>query len=160
MKAARKLLVLLAGLILGMVIYRICQRIRWTAPPGDYDLAVSGISHVPAEVKAGDKVTFTYGVANLGKDGIPPGTYDVDFYVDGKRVSFDHRSSGLVPGADHGSTYSMAEGHHHWQPAKPGTYRYGLVLDEKNRLKESNEGNNLAEGTIEVKEQTATVEPP
>lgn len=131
-----------------------CDYFPPTAPPGNYDLAVSAFSHTPTEVTEGDPVSFTYKIVNKGSSTIPRKTYEVDLYVDGTRVSWDHATHDFAPG-DTGATYSMSAGHHHWKPLKPGTYSYRLVLDERNRLKETDETNNILSGTIEVKPKAA-----
>jgi len=96
----------------------------------------------------GDKVVLGHSIRNDGKDVVPGETYEIDLYVDGARVAFDHGTVDKGPGDE--SDYSMQAGHHHWQPTKPGKYRYRLIVDEANTLPETNEANNILEGDIEV----------
>ena len=123
------------------------------APEGNYDLVAVEVVHIPEEVVVGDKVVFVQHQANRGTDAIPPRTYRVDLYVDGERVSHDYGTGGLTPGGT--STYSKAEGYYHFKPTEPGTYTYRWVLDKEDNLPETDETNNVIEGTIVVAERSA-----
>ena len=123
------------------------------APEGNYDLVAVEVVHVPEEVVVGDGVVFVTHVANQGTDAIPPRTYRVDLYVDDERVSFDHGTGGLEPGGT--STYAMSEGYYHFKPTEPGTYTYRWILDKEDNLPETDETNNVIEGTIVVAEHSA-----
>ena len=123
------------------------------APEGDYDLAAVELVHLPEEVVVGGGVVFVTEVANRGADAIPPSTYRVDLHLDDERISFDYATSGLPPGAS--TVYSMAEGYHHFMPSEPGTYTYRWMLDKEDNLPETDETNNVIEGTIVVAEPAA-----
>ena len=123
------------------------------APEGNYDLVAVELVHIPEEVVVGEGVVFVEHLANRGTDAIPPRTYRVDLYVDDKRVSFDYGTGGLEPGGT--STYSMSEGYYHFKPTEPGTYTYRWVLDKEDNLPETDETNNVIEGTIVVAERSA-----
>lgn len=123
------------------------------APEGNYDLVAVEVVHIPEEVVVGDEVVFVNHLANRGTDAIPPRTYWVDFYVDSECVSFDHGTGGLRPGGT--STYSKAEGYYHFKPTEPGTYTYRWILDKEDNLPETDETNNVIEGTIVVAERSA-----
>ena len=123
------------------------------APEGNYDLVAVEVVHVPEKVVVGDGVVFVTHVANQGTDAIPPRTYRVDLYVDNERVSFDHGTGGLTPGGT--STYSMSEGYYHFKPTEQGTYTYRWILDKEDNLPETDETNNVIEGTIVVAERSA-----
>ena len=84
----------------------------------------------------------------MGRDTVPGKTFEVDLYVDGKVVSFGHGTHELVAGQK--IEYGMVAGSFHWQPAKPGKYRYRLVVDESNNLAETDEKNNVLAGEVEV----------
>jgi phage baseplate assembly protein gpV len=119
-------------------------------PPGDYELTGQVIKHSPDPVKAGDRVTFTYEVSNTGSSPVPAKSYDVEFYLDGKLVSFDRATSGIsVEGR---TIYSMSEGYWHVEGISSGVHTFRLVLDPRNRLAERNESNNVVEGKFEVAE--------
>ena len=123
------------------------------APEGNYDLVVVEVVHIPEEVVVGDKVVFVQHMTNRGTDAIPPRTYRVDLYVDDERVSYDYGTAGLPPGRP--STYAMSEGYYHFMPTEPGTYTYRWVLDKEDNLPETDETNNVIEGTIVVAERSA-----
>ena len=123
------------------------------APEGNYDLVAVELVHIPEKVVVGDGVVFVQHQANRGTDAIPPRTYRVDLYVDNERVSFDHGTGGLRPGGT--STYSMSEGYYHFKPTEPGTYTYRWILDKEDNLPETDETNNVIEGTIVVAERSA-----
>ena len=123
------------------------------APEGNYDLVAVELVHIPEKVVVGDGVVFVTHVANRGTDAIPPGTYRVDLYVDGEHVSFDHGTGGLTPGGT--STYSRAEGYYHFKPTRPGMYTYRWILDKEENLPETDETNNVIEGTILVAKRSA-----
>ena len=123
------------------------------APEGNYDLVAVEVVHTPENVVVGDEVVFVNHLTNQGTDAIPPRTYRVVFYVDGERVSFDNGTGGLEPGGT--NTYSKAEGYYHFKPTEPGTYTYRWILDKENNLPETDETNNVIEGTIVVAERSA-----
>ncbi len=123
------------------------------APEGNYDLVAVELVHIPEQVVVGDGVVFVQHQANRGTDAIPPRTYRVDLYVDGERVSFDHGTGGLTPGGT--SIYSRREGSYHFKPTEPGTYTYRWILDKEDNLPETDETNNVIEGTIVVAERSA-----
>ena len=120
---------------------------------GNYDLVAVKLSITPEKVVVGDEVVFHQYLTNRGTDAIPPATYRVDLYVDGKRVTFDYGAAGLEPGQD--NVYSMAEGYYHFKPTRPGTYTYRWILDKEDNLPETDETNNVIEGTIVVAERSA-----
>ena len=49
----------------------------------------------------------------------------------------------------------MSEGYYHFMPTEPGTYTYRWVLDKEDNLPETDETNNVIEGTIVVAERSA-----
>ena len=123
------------------------------APEGNYDLVAVELVHIPENVVVGDGVVFVTHVANRGTDAIPPGTYRKDLYVDDELVNFDHDTWGLEPGRS--SAASMSEGYYHFKPTEPGTYTYRWILDKEENLPETDETNNVIEGTIVVAERSA-----
>ena len=123
------------------------------APEGNYDLVAVEVVHIPENVVVGDEVVFVRHHTNRGTDAIPPRTYRVDLYIDGECVGFDYGTRGLSPGGT--STYSMSEGYYNFKPTEPGTYTYRWVLDKEDNLPETDETNNVIEGTIVVAERSA-----
>jgi subtilase family serine protease len=102
----------------------------------------------PATVHVGDKIALDHTIRNDGRDTVPGGTYNVDLYVDGNQVSFNHRTFDMRPGRK--SDAGMLPGYHHWEAVKPGKFRYRLIVDESNNLRETDETNNVFEGDIDV----------
>ena len=123
------------------------------APEGNYDLVAVEVVHIPEEVVVGDEVVFVQHLANRGTDAIPGRTYRIDLYVDDERVSHNYSTRRFRPGGS--STYSKAEGYYHFKPTEPGTYTYRWTLDKENNLPETDETNNVIEGTIVVAERSA-----
>ena len=123
------------------------------APEGSYDLVAVELVHIPEEVLVGDEVVFVQHLANQGTDAIPGHTYRIDLYVDDERVSHNYSTRRLRPGGT--STYSMSEGYYHFKPTEPGTYTYRWILDKEDNLPETDETNNVIEGTIVVAERSA-----
>ncbi len=123
------------------------------APEGNYDLVAVELVHIPEEVVVGDEVVFVQHLANRGTDAIPGRTYRIDLYVDDERVSHNYSTRRFRPGGS--STYSKAEGYYHFKPTEPGTYTYRWTLDKENNLPETDETNNVIEGTIVVAERSA-----
>ena len=123
------------------------------APEGNYDLVAVELVHIPEEVLVGDEVVFVQHLANRGTDAIPGHTYRIDLYVDDERVSHNYSTRRLRPGGS--STYSMSEGYYNFKPTEPGTYTYRWVLDKEDNLPETDETNNVIEGTIVVAERSA-----
>ncbi len=119
------------------------------APSGNYDLFAESVTYNPTNVTVGSLVVFDKVVRNLGTDKIIGGTYNVDLFLDGRNISFDHDTSTIEPSRE--VSYSMSEGYHHFKPEKPGEYHYRFVLDKENNLPETNEDNNVIEGIILVK---------
>ncbi len=123
------------------------------APEGNYDLVAVELVHIPEEVVVGDEVVFVQHLASRGTDAIPPRTYRIDLYVDDERVSYNYSTRRFRPGGT--STYSKAEGYYHFKPTEPGTYTYRWILDKEDNLPETDETNNVIEGTIVVAERSA-----
>ena len=123
------------------------------APEGNYDLVAVELVHIPEQVVVGDEVVFVQHRANRGTDAIPPRTYRVDLYVDDERVSYNDDTWGLKPGRPNISARS--EGYYDFKPTEPGTYTYRWILDKEDNLPETDETNNVIEGTIVVAERSA-----
>ncbi len=119
---------------------------RGPVQAGDYELTGKVIKHSPDPLRAGDGVTFTYEVKNAGRSAIPARAYEVEFYVDGRLVSFDRAASEIAPGGR--SIYSKVEGSRHVEGITPGVHHFRLVLDPQERLAERDETNKVIDGEI------------
>ena len=136
--------------LIGIGLLASCDQMPVTAPPGNYDLEATSVTAAPKEIFVGNGVVFSKIITNKGQDPIPGRSYKVDLYVDQELVSFDHATSRIEPGLT--VDYGMAAGHHHWKPTAPGVYKYRFIVDEENRLKETDENNNVISGVLTVKE--------
>jgi len=117
---------------------------RVTAPPADYDLEAVKALISPEPAIFGKNMTEYEVVRNSGPSTVPGGTYDVEFYIDNRLVSFDRATSTLGPGEEnHYSGRGQCD-------FAPGIHRFRLIVDARNRLKEIDESNNVFEGTFEV----------
>ena len=130
-----------------------CTPSLQTIPKGNYDLVALEVVHIPENVVVGDEVVFVTSLTNRGLDAIPTRAYRVDLYVDGERVNFDYGTGSLKPGGI--NSYAMSEGSYDFKPTEPGTYTYRWVLDKEDNLPETDETNNVIEGTIVVAERSA-----
>ena len=130
-----------------------CTPSLQTIPKGDYDLVALEVVHIPENVVVGDEVVLVTSLTNRGLDAIPPRAYRVDLYVDAERVNFDYGTGSLKPGGI--NSYAVSEGYYHFKPTEPGTYTYRWVLDKEDNLSETDETNNVIEGTIVVAERSA-----
>jgi len=118
------------------------------AQTGDFDLVAASVTYRPNPVHVGDKVVLDHVIKNNGTNTVRGGTYDVDLYLDGRPVSFDHATSDILPGGS--VPYGMAAGYFTWQPTNAGRFHYRLVVDERNTVRERIETNNVLEGDIDV----------
>jgi hypothetical protein len=116
------------------------------APPGDYDAAALEVQYSPNPIKVGDNPTFQYTIKNVGKSTIPAGTYEVEFFINGKKVGFDYATSELKPGIE--NTYYHPTGS--FKASEEGVHTYKLIVDPRNRLKETDKTNNILEGSFQI----------
>lgn len=123
-----------------------------TPPTGNFDLVAESVTYHPTNVVVGSHVVFYKVVRNIGSDKVPGGTYYVDLFLNGTNISFDHATCDILPGL--ATKYSMSSGYYHFKPETPGVYLYKFVVDKENNLPETDESNNVIEGTINVTEAT------
>lgn len=119
---------------------------RVKAPDVDYDLAAGKVIISPNPVIAHAKYSHEYSIQNKGPSTIPSETFEVEFYIDGHLANFDRRTSEMRPG--------QVIFYYGKSDAKfsAGAHSYRLV-DPDHRLKETNEGNNILEGSFLVVSQ-------
>jgi len=114
------------------------------APQADYDIAAAKVSIRPEPVVANAPYSFRYTIKNCGPSTIPGESYDVEFYIDDELASFDRGTSSLHP--NRSNTYSGKRS----KGLSLGKHSYRLVVDPDNRLKETDETNNILRGSFEV----------
>ena len=124
------------------------------APEGNYDLVAVELVHIPEEVVVGDGVVF------VTASGQPRHRRHSRRAPIGSICTLTASASatitdtwGLKPGRR--SFSSMSEGYYHFKPTEPGTYTYRWVLDKEDNLPETDETNNIIEGTIVVAKRSA-----
>jgi hypothetical protein len=117
---------------------------RLTAPPADYDLEAVKAVISPNPAIFGEKMTEHEVVRNSGPSTVPGGTYEVEFYIDNRLVSFDRATSTLGP------RHEIAYSSRLQCDFAPGVHSFRLIVDPENRLKEIDESNNILTGTFEV----------
>jgi len=117
---------------------------------GPCDLSCPPVVHEPASVHVGDAVTFTYAVSNAGPGSAPGGRYELEFYVDGRLIGGDQRTSTIPPGR--AVVYSKMPGAFHFRAGTTGEHNYMVVADPKHTLKETDESNNVRRGRFHVSE--------
>jgi subtilase family serine protease len=105
------------------------------------DLAVTSISPIPSPATLGQTITVSVKVENTGNMNV--GAFDVSLLANGTEVNRT-TVSGLAAGANTTLTFS-------WTPTAVGTYTLTAKVDPDNKIAESNEENNMASTTVEVK---------
>jgi subtilase family serine protease len=105
------------------------------------DLAVTSISPTPSPATLGQTITVSVKVENTGNMNV--GAFDVSLLANGTEVNRT-TVSGLAAGANTTLTFS-------WTPTAVGTYTLTAKVDPDNKIAESNEENNMASTTVEVR---------
>ncbi|GAB4127448.1 MAG: hypothetical protein Fur0015_01060 [Ignavibacteriales bacterium] len=117
-------------------------------PKDIYDIKATFVKHSP-KITLNKPVKFTYRIENCGEKEVPAKSYDVEFYVDNKLINWDYSTPKLK--LINGIVDYSTEGKSKYVPKKLGKHTYKLVVDPKNKLKETNKGNNVIEGVFFVK---------
>jgi len=136
-----------------------------SATAGASDLVVTGLSSSPTSPTAGDAVTFSGVVKNQGTAATPAGTVvGLAFSIDGTLVSWsDTSATALAAGASRTLTANGGPNGTATWAATGGTHSLTAVVDDVNRITESDETNNAsATTTVTVTGSgggTATVQP-
>lgn len=113
------------------------------APPGDYDLAWTFFWGGPLPAEESSDIHFYMAFKNLGKDEIPEATYGYVLYLDGRFAASSEHWEPLPPEKGLRTNVGSSD-------LRQGTYTYRFVLDEENRVQETDETNNVIEGTFTV----------
>ena len=131
------------------------------APPGNYDLNAVGVIVEPEKIEVGNTVVFKAFYDNRGLTAIPKKSFHVELFVNGEREFFDYVPGPIKvyqadpePPSPEMLHYKIMDSTLWYQigfkPPEPGTYRYEFVLDRADDLRETNETNNVVEGTFVV----------
>lgn len=117
-------------------------------PPAQ-DLAATRVDFDPNPAVAGQPVTISYYISNVGSRPIPPRSYEVEVHINDRLVAFDRATKGLEPGQIMDYHFSYKES------LKAGdVLHYRLIVDVGGRLAESNEANNTLEGSHRVEAES------
>jgi hypothetical protein len=113
------------------------------------DLVLVSVSWSPQPV-AGTPVVFAAVVRNTGTDPTPAVTHGVAFSVDGTKVTWSANSSDpLGPGAERTYTADGGDAGNTWT-ATSGSHTVLALVDDLNRIPETNETDNTATATLTV----------
>ncbi len=123
-------------------LWRVLVWHRSFAPPGNYDLTAR--LWIGVQPETGD-ISFWPIVINQGHDDIREWTYNLRLDINGRfaaEMPKGHRFPARSFAFPHFSVISSER--------SPGSYRYRWIIDSENRVNETNEDNNIIEGTIVV----------
>jgi len=133
----------------------------YTFPANTPDLIVTAITMSPASPATGNAVTFTATVKNQGTGSTPAGTVlGVGFSLDslGTIVWEDQDTASLAAGASRTETVTGGSSGATWT-ATSGSHTITAVVDDVNRIAESNETNNSFSQTFTVAASTIPATP-
>ncbi|MBK9694538.1 MAG: carbohydrate-binding protein [Elusimicrobia bacterium] len=134
-------------------------KLMWSAPglgkevippsavsPGRPDLVVTNVSVTPSNPVAGEEVSFSAVIRNVGMTASPSGQlHAVAFYVDGRKFAWSTaRWTGLEPGASANVEADGGVNGPRWT-AEPGPHTVMAVVDDNDTLPETDEFNNKSE---------------
>ena len=116
------------------------------------DLLVANLQWTPANPVRGNAVTFSATVTNIGSVATPAGTtLEVGFYVDGARVTWSNTSTAaLVPGASRTLVANAGTSGPGTWSATDGSHTISAIVDDPNRIVESDEANNSRSASLSV----------
>lgn len=119
---------------------------------GTPDLVVTDIAWSPGSPETGNEVAFSAVVKNQGTGATPAGTvHGVLFTMNGTSVSWsDNYTSSIAPGASVTLTATGGPNAKATWTATAGTYTVRAIVDDINRIPESNENNNTFDKSITV----------
>lgn len=125
---------------------------------GGPDLVVTDITWTPANPTAGNEVTFSATIKNQGADASPAGAiHGVLFTVDGTSVNWsDNRTASIAAGASVTVTATGGPNAKASWTAVSGTHTVRALVDDVNRIGESNENNNTFDKSIVVSTSSGT----
>lgn len=137
-------------------------KLMWSAPglskevippsvltPGRPDLVVTNVSVTPANSVAGEEVSFSAVIKNVGLTASPAGQlHAVAFYVDGRKFAWSTALwAGLEPGASANVAADGGVNGTRWT-AEAGPHTVMAVVDDNDVLPETDEFNNKTEISI------------
>ena len=123
-----------------------------TTQTGTPDLVVTDITYTPATPQTGNEVTFSAVVKNQGTGATPSGTIcGVLFSVDGTSVNWsDNYTSSIAAGASVTLTATGGPNSKSSWTATTGTHTFTALVDDINRISESNDSNNSYSKSVTI----------
>lgn len=112
------------------------------------DLVVTNLTPIPASPREGDNVTVVTTIRNVG--GNATGNVSVDLYLDGNTLL----GTRIVPIPPPGLNRTVVLG---WADAHEGSHSLTAIVDDPNRIPESNETNNKLLRLVDVGPATHNV---
>lgn len=120
--------------------------------PSTPDLIVTDLSWTPAAPLTGDEVTYKATIKNQGTAATPAGTiHGVAFSVDGTTVAWsDTYTSSIAAGASVTLTANGGPSSKATWTATTGTHTVRAMVDDINRITESDENNNTLDKSLTI----------
>jgi hypothetical protein len=107
------------------------------------DLVVESLAWNPPQPKPGDEVHFTFTIANIGSGPTPRVPHGVAILVNDRTVCWsDNSSDPLAPGAQRTLTTNNGPNGKPTWTCPGGTFQIKAVVDDADRIDESNKQNN------------------
>jgi hypothetical protein len=124
-------------------------------PPSELpDLAITNVTFSPTTPHVNDEVSFSVDIKNQGTAATPTGSgifLGAGFQIDGTWVTWnDTYTASLAPGATITLTPSRQDGGKTTWTATQGSHTLTTIVDNANKITESNESNNQDTRTINV----------
>lgn len=124
------------------------------SPSNQPDLTITNVNFSPATPHVGDEVSFSVDIKNVGTAATPTGAgifLGAGFKIDGAWVTWnDTNTASLAPGATITLTPSRQDGGKTTWTATQGSHTLTTIVDNINKIAESNEANNENTKTINV----------
>ena len=116
------------------------------------DLICESLTLQPSRIGVGDRVTFSCVLRGIGR-AIPQGRCRIAFAVDDQPMFMGLLTERIDPNEQ--VTYSVEPEIWHFQADLPGSHRFKVTADVDNWLGETDESNNIVEGTFTVAARSA-----
>ncbi len=116
------------------------------------DLVITDVSTNPSNPAVGQPVTFSATVKNQGDAATPAGTVlGVRFDAPGGSMTWsDTHTASLAPGTSVTLTANGGQGGSTWTPTDPGSAAVAAIVDDRERILESNDSNNTFNKSVTV----------
>ncbi len=123
------------------------------SPSGDYDLNALEVIYAPERIEVGNEVIFKAFYDNRGNTTVPKRSFHAELLINERRAFIDYEPGPVPKTMNMREIIPTAAGNFYqvgFKPTEPGTYHYKFVLDRADHLPETDERNNVVEGTFVV----------